>query len=114
MIEMRKLTFDLAEQEVARCLLCYDPPCTQACPANIDSASIIRSIRFENFPGAQAKYRKFGFLDKTCSELCFEQRNCEKACIRGRLDSPIKISSINNFLSNLELGILKKVNNDGS
>lgn len=111
---MRKLTFDLAEQEAARCLLCYDPPCTQACPANIDSASIIRSIRFENFPGAQEKYRKSNPLEKNCSELCFEQKNCEKACIRGRLDSSIKISNIHKFMSSIEFGILKRVSNDAS
>lgn len=34
--------------EVARCLLCHDAPCSGACPGRLDPARTIRSARFEN------------------------------------------------------------------
>ena len=43
-----KLTPLLAIEEAARCLLCYDAPCSKACPAGTDPAKFIRSLRFRN------------------------------------------------------------------
>ena len=37
-----------AELESARCLYCYDAPCVNACPSDIDIPSFIRNIQQEN------------------------------------------------------------------
>ena len=34
-------------EEAQRCLLCYDAPCSKACPAGTDPAKFIRSVRSE-------------------------------------------------------------------
>lgn len=105
---MKSLTLDLAEQEAARCLLCYAPPCSQACPANIDPAGNIRSLRFSNLAGAQEKFRKVNPKNTVCSELCSGKKNCEKACLRGRLDRPVKIKDIQQFIVNTKQKVLKE------
>ncbi|HEX8602820.1 MAG TPA: dihydropyrimidine dehydrogenase, partial [Pseudoduganella sp.] len=38
--------------EAARCLYCYDAPCTRICPSEIDVASFIRNIHDSNVDGA--------------------------------------------------------------
>lgn len=52
MVEMRKQTKIILEQQAAQCLLCYDAPCTQKCEKGLNPAAMLRSIRFENFHGA--------------------------------------------------------------
>lgn len=41
----------LAIEEASRCLLCYDAPCSNACPANTKPARFIRALRFRNLKG---------------------------------------------------------------
>ena len=47
-----------AREEARRCLVCYDAPCSQACPAGTDPAKFIRSLRFNNVKGAAETIRK--------------------------------------------------------
>lgn len=95
---MNKLNLDLAKQEAARCLLCYDPPCSKACPVNINPGKTIRSLRFDNLTGAQKIFSKNNPDDKRCSELCSQNKYCEKACIRSKLDGAVKIENLQQFI----------------
>ena len=38
------LTLNQAAVEAARCLMCYDAPCTHACPTHIDIPKFIKKI----------------------------------------------------------------------
>src|SRR5690242_17747821 len=44
-----------AHLEASRCLYCYDAPCVNACPSDIDIPSFIRNIHQENVQGAAQK-----------------------------------------------------------
>jgi dihydropyrimidine dehydrogenase (NAD+) subunit PreT len=100
----KKLTLNLIEQEAARCLLCYDAPCSKACPGGISPDIFIRSLRFGNLAGAIANIRKNSSLGAICSESCPEGKYCEGACIRNKLDRKIDIKKIQNFLMTYDLG----------
>lgn len=39
-------------EESARCLLCQNPPCTQACLKGFDPGRMVRAVRFDNQQGA--------------------------------------------------------------
>lgn len=81
-------------EESSRCLLCYDPPCSKMCPVKKDPASIIMSLRFENYKGAFLK-SIINFKNKgACGKACNNKMYCQKNCIRGKIDSPIKIRII--------------------
>ncbi|MFW5980924.1 MAG: oxidoreductase YeiT, partial [Halanaerobiaceae bacterium] len=41
---MNKLNLSYAQREASRCLLCYDPPCSKACPGNFNPGRIIRAV----------------------------------------------------------------------
>lgn len=80
------------QEELSRCILCNDAPCTRACK-QLDCASIIRSARFENYYGAAAMIAE----DFSCASC--ENQNCMKVCNRAKLDKAVDIPSIVNFLS---------------
>jgi len=44
-----------AQLEASRCLYCYDAPCVNACPSEIDIPSFIRNIHTDNVQGAAQK-----------------------------------------------------------
>jgi dihydropyrimidine dehydrogenase (NAD+) subunit PreA len=61
-------------EEAARCLICHEPACTQACPKGIDAGKFVRSLRFDNLAGA---------LDKAVCDCKPENGKapCESACV---------------------------------
>lgn len=83
--------------EAERCLLCYDAPCNKACPNRCAPAEFIRSIHFENEKGAVLNVKEKN-VSLECIQKC-EGRYCEKACIRGKLDCPIEIKTIHEYLA---------------
>jgi dihydropyrimidine dehydrogenase (NAD+) subunit PreA len=76
-----QLTYDASE--VSRCLLCYDPPCTRACPQGVAVGDVLRSLFFENYCGAAAR------LENAACASC--QAPCEEACILYDTTDPVKI-----------------------
>lgn len=86
-----------AMEEAARCLLCYDAPCSKGCPAGTDPAKFIRSIRFRNVKGAAETIRENNVLGSVCAEVCPYDRLCEQACSRCGIDRPIEIGRLQRF-----------------
>ncbi len=86
-----------AMEEAARCLLCYDAPCSKGCPAGTDPAKFIRSIRFRNVKGAAETIRENNILGGTCAHVCPYDRLCEEACSRCGIDKPIQIGKLQRF-----------------
>ncbi len=77
-------------EEVSRCLLCDHAACTQACPAGLDPARILRALRFENPVGAAANLENH-FPCAECSA------SCEGACVQT--SNPIHIKRVLTALS---------------
>lgn len=73
-----------ATSEASRCLLCNDSPCSKAC-GKIDTGRVIRAYYFKNRQGAAL--RVAGSPD--C--MACETKNCQKVCIRKRVDRPVDI-----------------------
>lgn len=86
-----------AMEEASRCLLCYDAPCSEACPANTDPGKFIRSLRFRNFKGAAETIRKNNPFGGSCSLICPHAKLCEEACSRTNIDKPINIGKLQEF-----------------
>lgn len=75
-------------EESARCLLCENPKCTQACPKGFDPGRMVRAVRFGNEQGAGA------FLEPSVCAGCSGE--CESACIH--YDKPVRIREISSML----------------
>lgn len=75
------------KSEAARCLLCHDAPCGEACSEAAGVDRIIRSLRFENYTGASRRLQNSN-ISSECAAKCME------VCNRGKMDKPIDISGI--------------------
>lgn len=71
-------------EEAARCLLCADGACTEACIRSYDPARAVRAVRFQNTATAGE------FIDKAVCHECSGE--CENACIH--YDHPIRIREL--------------------
>jgi dihydropyrimidine dehydrogenase (NAD+) subunit PreT len=79
--------------ESARCLYCYDAPCTRACPTGIDVASFIRNIHDHNIDGAATTILQQNIFGGSCARVCPTEILCEDACVRNHdaEGQPVKI-----------------------
>ena len=68
--------------ESSRCLYCYDAPCVNACPSDIDIPSFIRNIQQENVQGAAQKILSANILGGSCARVCPTEVLCQQALMR--------------------------------
>jgi dihydropyrimidine dehydrogenase (NAD+) subunit PreT len=97
-----QLSLKTLNEEVDRCLLCLDAPCSKDCPAGTDPAKFIRSARFLNYEGAAETIRENNPLGAICARVCPTERYCQKGCSRSGIDRPIEIGKIQQFLTDYE------------
>ena len=72
-----------AYYESSRCLFCYDAPCINACPSEIDIPSFIRHISHDNVQGAAEKILSANILGGSCARVCPTEILCQQACVRN-------------------------------
>ena len=107
--ETKQFSLQHALSEAERCLLCYDAPCSNGCPAGTDPGKFIRQLRFRNIKGAIRTIRKNNILGGICAEVCPTCKLCVEKCSRTGIDSPIKINQIQSFLTNHQAEMKFKV-----
>lgn len=91
------LTRNEAAVESARCLMCYDAPCTHACPTHIDIPKFIKKIGTRNLRGSARTILESNLLGATCARVCPVQELCEGACVLGAEHKPIAIGRLQRY-----------------
>ncbi|PMR74746.1 NAD(P)-dependent oxidoreductase [Halomonas endophytica] len=69
--------------ESQRCLYCYDAPCIEACPSDIDIPRFIRQIGEDNINGAVHTILEQNILGGSCARVCPTEILCEQSCVRN-------------------------------
>src|SRR5713101_1629206 len=98
------LTANEAAVEAARCLMCYDAPCTHACPTHIDIPKFIKKIATENLRGSARTILESNLLGATCARVCPVQELCEGACVLGTEHKPIAIGRLQRYAMDFVYG----------
>src|SRR5262249_42412093 len=81
--------------EAARCLYCFDAPCTQACPTHIDVPSFIKKIMTGNTRGSARVILEANILGESCGRVCPTEVLCEGACVmHEKGQKPIEIGRL--------------------
>src|SRR3974390_3026519 len=98
---LRELLPPLSEHEAitesSRCLMCYDAPCTHACPTHIDIPKFIKKIYTGNLRGSARVIFESNLLGATCARVCPVQELCEGACVLGSEHKPIAIGRLQRY-----------------
>lgn len=98
------LTRNEAAVEAARCLMCYDAPCTHACPTHIDIPKFIKKIASHNLRGSARTILESNLLGATCARVCPVQELCEGACVLGAEHKPIAIGRLQRYAMDFAYG----------
>ncbi len=81
-----------AVTEAARCLYCFDAPCTRACPTHIDIPRFIRQILHRDEIGAAKTILDANIFGGSCARVCPTEVLCEGACVDNTmLRAPVRI-----------------------
>ena len=84
--------------ESDRCYFCYDAPCMNACPTEIDIPLFIREIVTDNPLGAAKTIFEQNILGGMCARVCPTEQLCEEACVREAAEGkPVKIGQLQRY-----------------
>ncbi|HEV3254245.1 MAG TPA: NAD(P)-dependent oxidoreductase [Candidatus Acidoferrales bacterium] len=87
-----------AAVESARCLFCFDAPCTVACPTHIDVPAFIKKISTGNLRGSARVILEANILGESCGRVCPTEVLCEGACVmHEKGEQPIEIGRLQRF-----------------
>src|SRR5438445_5075190 len=82
-----------AAVEASRCLVCFDAPCTAACPTHIDVPRFIKKISSGNLRGSAVTILDANILGLSCSRVCPVDVLCEGSCVMHKYNKkPIEIA----------------------
>lgn len=88
----------MAYYESSRCLFCYDAPCIEACPTDIDIPLFIKQIKTGNLSGAARTIYTQNYFGNACGKVCPTEVLCEGACVYNHQDvKPIEIGRLQNY-----------------
>jgi len=89
------LTVDEARVEAARCLFCFDAPCTRSCPTGIDVPRFIRQILHRDEKSAAGTILEANIFGGSCARACPTEVLCEGACVDSLLEkAPVQIGRL--------------------
>ncbi len=89
--------------EVARCLECKNPVCTDGCPVNIDIRAFVQLVYQKDYIGAVNKIRESNYLPAICGRVCPQESQCEAVCTLGKKHDPVAIGKLERFVADYEM-----------
>lgn len=89
--------------EAERCLNCKKPMCQQGCPVKTPIPQIIQLFKQNKLMEAGEILFQNNPMSAICSVVCNHEQQCAGHCIRGKKDTPVHFSSIENYISDMYL-----------
>lgn len=87
-----------AAAEANRCLYCFDAPCIQACPTEINIPEFIRKIATGNVEGSARTIFDSNILGMSCARVCPVEVLCVGDCVYNRMgEPPIQIGKLQRY-----------------
>lgn len=93
--------------EAKRCLNCKKPLCRTGCPINTPIPQMIEDFLQGGLMQAGEMVFENNPLSIVCSLICDHEKQCEGHCVLNKKGSPIHISSIENYISDVYFDRMK-------
>ena len=92
-----------AQAEAQRCLQCKNAPCKKGCPVGVNIPEFIKEIVCGDFNAAIQIINATSNLPAVCGRVCPQEEQCEKLCVRARVDQPVAIGALERFIADTAL-----------
>ncbi|HOO64662.1 MAG TPA: NAD(P)-dependent oxidoreductase, partial [Synergistaceae bacterium] len=90
-------------QESKRCLQCVNPQCVKGCPVGTPIPEMISMLLEGQIRKAGEMLFRNNPLSVICSLVCPHESFCEGHCILGHKNKPVRISSMEHYISDYYL-----------
>ncbi|WP_336947516.1 NAD(P)-dependent oxidoreductase [Asaia sp. HN010] len=99
------LTAEQAGLEADRCFYCFDAPCIEACPTDIDIPRFIKAIASKNIAGAAKTILQSNILGGSCARVCPTEILCEQKCVHTAIEThkPVRIGALQRFATDWQM-----------
>ncbi|GBR18492.1 NAD(P)-dependent oxidoreductase [Asaia spathodeae] len=99
------LTAEQAALEADRCFYCYDAPCIEACPTDIDIPRFIKAIASKNIAGAARTILQSNILGGSCARVCPTEILCEQKCVHTAIEThkAVRIGALQRYATDWQM-----------
>lgn len=94
---------ETVKKEAARCMHCKNAPCIQGCPVSVNIPGFLAAAAAGDFDKAGELIGKTSSLPAICGRVCPQETQCEKMCLRARVDEPVAIGRCERFVGDYML-----------
>lgn len=97
--------FDLetAKAEAERCLNCKNAPCKKGCPVGVPIPEFLQKLKTGDAAGAAEVIKTTNNLPSVCGRVCPQEEQCEKVCIRAKMEGAVAIGALERFCGDFAL-----------
>ena len=92
-----------AQEEASRCMHCKNAPCMQGCPVSVNIPDFLAATASGEFEKAGDIIGKTSSLPAICGRVCPQENQCEKMCLRARVDGAVAIGNVERFVGDYML-----------
>lgn len=96
-------TEESAKAEASRCMHCKNAPCMQGCPVSVNIPDFLAATAAGDFRKAGEIIGKTSSLPAICGRVCPQENQCEKMCLRARVDGAVAIGNTERFIGDYML-----------
>ena len=99
---------NLARDEASRCLRCAAAPCMKGCPVGVRIPEFLAKVREGKIEEAGEIIKSTNSLPSVCGRVCPQENQCEKMCVRARIDGAVSIGGVERFVGDYMLFVPAK------
>lgn len=101
-------TAELARDEASRCLGCKNAPCMKGCPVGVRIPEFLALVKQVDYEKAGEVIKSTNSLPSVCGRVCPQEEQCEKNCVRAKIDGAVSIGGVERFVGDFMLTVPSK------
>lgn len=96
-------SLETAKAEASRCLKCKNAPCKNGCPVNVNIPEFLSKVSEGDIMEAGNIIKGTNRLPSVCGRVCPQENQCEKFCVRAKMEGAVAIGSVERYVGDYML-----------